>query len=397
MALMSARAQWGKLEITQQALSHAQKQDALGKLVAGVAHDFNNILAVTLGNAELLRDAPADQKDAFADEIIKAADRGAALSGQLLAFGRRTHLKTAAQPVSEILHDLERMLQRVLPGNIEVTTAIHPNTPAVLADRHQLETALLNLAINARDAMPNGGELEVSAERFFLSEDESIALGEQIAPGAYTRFMVRDTGTGVSKEMSAEVFDPFFTTKPAGEGTGLGLSMVLGFAQQSGGTVLFDSALGRGTTVTVILPSSHTPLAPTSAPDALDNYVGAARVLVVEDDPAVRQVVERQIQSGGYTVSTAATGQDALQMLEAGFRPNLLVTDLVMPGPVQGVQLAKAARHMNAELRVVFLSGYPNDATPEITEWSSEALILEKPIRREALLIAVRNALSSAT
>ena len=372
-----------------------QKQEALGKLVAGVAHDFNNILAVALGNAEMLRDGLSGQdQDQAVTEIIKAVERGASLSGQLLAFGRRSSLEPAEYSVGHILHDLRGMLSRVLPEKITVMTYGTPDAPPVFVDRPQLETALLNLAINARDAMPDGGRLDIDADTVALSEGDPLILTCGMEPGTYTRIQVKDTGVGVSKEMQHEIFDPFFTTKAVGEGSGLGLSMVLGFAQQSGGTVQFDSEPGVGTTVSLLLPTASGSKAELDAADQAERPTGTVRILLVEDEAPVRQVLARLLESGGHDVTVAVSGQEALAILQSGPDPEVLVTDIVMPGPVQGVELAKIARERFPGIRIVFVSGYPQEAQKEVMGWAETPVALRKPVRKEELLAAVQQSIS---
>lgn len=394
MALMNARAQWARIDVIQQALTQSQKQDALGKLVAGVAHDFNNILAVTLGNAELLKDAdPGDVRE-LSEEIVKAAARGASLSSQLLAFGRRTRLEPSRHRVQDILQDLQRMLDRVLPEAITISTTIQPGTPAIFVDRLQLETALLNLAINARDAMPEGGRLEILTDAMEVADGNIFAMNDVLEPGLYARIRVIDTGSGVPKAIQSEVFDPFFTTKPVGEGSGLGLSMVLGFANQSGGAVQLQSDGKTGTTVSLILPGAVRAEQPSEARSTVHDASGKAHILVVEDDEAVRRVLERHLLSAGYWATVAIHGQDAAAMLQSGLRPDLLISDLVMPGPMQGLELARFARSMIPDLPVLFLSGYPQGAGGDVEAWSGSAGVLQKPIRRADLLEALQETLA---
>lgn len=395
LSLMQANRRWEELENTRTALSQSQKQDALGKLVSGVAHDFNNILAVTLGNAEMLRDATGAKKDMLADEIIKAAERGSSLSGQLLAFGRRSQLQPATHSVETVFLDLQAMLDRVLPEHILTTMFVADDTPLIFADRRQLETALLNLAINARDAMPDGGSLSISAGVSDMNAAElSLDAGGQ-AQGRFACIQVSDTGVGISKELQKDVFDPFFTTKPVGQGSGLGLSMVMGFAKQSGGAVRFSSTPGHGSTVTLFLPISEDQAAaraPASAQDA--SSPATARILLVEDEPPLRDVFARQLRAAGYDVTTANCGQDAETLLNTGLQPDLLLTDLVMPGQVQGYELAKRARARIPDIPVVLVSGYSDDALNCSDPWASSLTLLRKPVRRDKLLSTIKATLA---
>lgn len=396
LTLSKAQSKWGELDATRTALSQSQKQHALGKLVSGVAHDFNNILAVTLGAAELMKDASPAEKDKLADEIIKAADRGASLSAQLLAFGRRSQLEPAGHSVRGVFDDLYTMLDRVLPEHIATTLSVQPDTPVVFVDRHQLETALLNLAINARDAMAGGGALDIYAQGYALHPGDPLGQEHQLAPGSYTCIRVTDSGIGVPKEILKNVFDPFYTTKGVGEGSGLGLSMVLGFAKQSGGTVTFDSVVGQGSTVTLYLPSAAHATEPAPQGEDAQHWGGAARILLVEDETPLREVFARQLRAGGYDVSAAATGQEAETMLREGLELDILITDLVMPGRVQGHELARFARSQKDDLPVVMVSGYPDNGLSQNDPDAHEVVILRKPVRKKDLLDAVQKSLTYA-
>lgn len=396
LTLIKAQSKWGELDATRNALSQSQKQDALGKLVSGVAHDFNNILAVTLGAAELMKGASAEEKDQLADEIIKAADRGASLSAQLLAFGRRSQLAPAGHSVRGVFDDLFTMLDRVLPEHIATTLSVEPDTPHIFVDRHQLETALLNLAVNARDAMAQGGTLDIFARAYDLRANDPLILRHDMIPGRHTCISVTDSGVGISKDLIKEVFDPFFTTKSVGEGSGLGLSMVLGFAKQSGGAVSFDSVLGKGTTVSLYLPSTPHLSAVEQRVDAGVLIGGSAQILLVEDEAPLRDVYARQLRANGYDVCAAANGSEAETMLRDGLDPDILVTDLVMPGPVQGRELAQLARRRNGDLPVVLVSGYPDETADTSMQHDPTVMMLRKPMRKEDLLEAVHASLTYA-
>lgn len=394
LSLVQAIKRWEELEVTRNALSQSQKQDALGKLVSGVAHDFNNILAVTLGNAEMLKDATGAKKDMLADEIIKAAERGSSLSGQLLAFGRRSQLAPATHHVNGIFHNLHAMLDRVLPENIATTMTVAEDMPLIFVDRRQLETALLNLAINARDAMPDGGTLIITAGPCSSATLEAQLDPDELAEGRFVCIEVSDTGIGVSSDMQKDVFDPFFTTKAVGQGSGLGLSMVLGFAKQSGGTVRFKSAPGRGTKVSLFLPISddQTALSPTQS--RAQDCSATARILLVEDEPPLRDVFARQLRAAGYDVTTANCGQDAEILLSTGLQPDLLLTDLVMPGQIQGHELAQRARTHVPGIPIVLVSGYSDDALNCADPWANSLTLLRKPVRQEKLLSTIEATLA---
>jgi signal transduction histidine kinase/CheY-like chemotaxis protein len=391
-SLIHAGKVWRELDNTRTALSQSQKQDAMGKLVSGVAHDFNNVLAVTLGTAELLKTAQGAEKDRLVDQILRAAEQGAALSGQLLAFNRQSTLEPGEHCLEEIFQEIQQMLERVMPENIAVKVSVHPETPLIYVDRNQLETALLNLAINARDAMPNGGTLELRASRVMLHDNAYFTLSEKLS-GEFAVINVRDTGTGVSREEQALVFDPFYTTKPVGKGSGLGLSMVQGFVQQSGGAVAFESQLGRGSNVRLLLPTAKrirsevTQPVRTIAPAATQD----AKILFVEDEAAIRNVVSRQLQGAGYDVTLAQSGDDAAEKLGEGLRPDLLISDIVMPGRLQGPELAEWMQTHIGSIPVIFVSGYPDDVGA--LKLGTTTALLRKPVPKDALLAAVEAAL----
>ncbi|EBA13284.1 sensor histidine kinase [Roseobacter sp. CCS2] len=254
LALKSAQERWTKNDIIQQSFNHTQKLDALGHLVAGVAHDFNNILTVTRGNAELLSGTVGQAQDELVNEIVKASDRGAALAGQLLAFGRRSMLSPEPIQIEPFFEDIQTLLQRVLPENIQLVFSVAPDVPTVFVDKHQLETALVNLATNARDAITGAGRIDITAEAIAFDGSDLGQTETNLAPGEYVMISVADDGAGIPDDLQESIFDPFFTTKPVGKGSGLGLPMVIGFAEQSSGGVRLESNVGYGTRVTLFFP-----------------------------------------------------------------------------------------------------------------------------------------------
>ncbi len=395
LSLLKANENWEELDKTRVALTHSQKHDALGKLVAGVAHDFNNITAITLGAAEILKDAPPEEREELVNEIIKAAERGASLSAQLLAFGRSSALEPAEHDIKDIFDGLRPILDRVLPESISTILSVQPETPNVFADRNQLETAILNLVINARDAMPDGGTLGLHASRLNLdNNDMGLERGEK-QPRYSACLSVTDTGTGIPKAIRDEVFDPFFTTKPVGEGSGLGLSMVSGFARQSGGAVRLKSIEDKGTTVRLILPTAppHQDVLPVAEPTTVQN--NCARILLVEDEAPLRQILALQLKAHGYDVITASHGDDAESILTTGLIPDLLITDIVMPGSVQGHHLARIARRLITDIPIIFMSGYPNHAASERDDLQPPGAMLRKPIRQDKLISSIESALGT--
>ncbi|MGE6531005.1 PAS domain S-box protein [Pseudomonas sp. NPDC077382] len=346
-------------------LRQSQKMEAVGQLTGGLAHDFNNLLTGISGSLELLEkrveQGRVDALGSYLDMARSATRRAAALTHRLLAFSRRQTLDPAATHVGELISDLQDLLSRTVGPAVKLETSFGPALWFTLVDRNQLENALLNLCINARDAMPEGGTLFLSTRNVQVEADEAVSL--DVAPGAYVVITVADTGVGMSKEVVAQAFDPFFTTKPLGMGTGLGLSMVYGFTRQSGGQVSIDSEPGTGTRVSLFLPSLGTS-APTARLDSGQqaplpaNEIDGETVLVVDDEPDVRMLVTEILQELGYRVLQAADGREALQVLQGGRAVTLMITDVGLPGGMNGRQLADAARQRDSHLRVLFITGY---------------------------------------
>jgi CheY-like chemotaxis protein len=354
-----------------------------------VAHDFNNLLTVILGNAELLCEHPADPALArtLAGMIVEAAEKGAELTRHLLAFGRRQSLTPVRLHLDGVVTGMLPLLRRTLGEHIELRTALAQSRKGALVDRTLLESALLNLAVNAKDAMPQGGTL-------------TITTGETVAgPGAgglpegqgVVGVTVSDTGCGMSPEVLERVFEPFFTTKEVGKGSGLGLSMVYGFAQQSGGHVAIESQEGRGTAVTILLPAvaGEGELAAAGGGEPV-RAAGRERVLLVEDEPQVLQFVSAQLVSLGYAVTAVSTGPDALELLQGGRRFDLLFSDVVLPRGMSGVELVRRARAVCPDLRVLLTSGYAEEAFEHHGRPDPATPILRKPYRRRELERTVR-------
>jgi CheY-like chemotaxis protein len=366
--------------------------EAVGQLTGGLAHDFNNILQIILGNVELLREYLPD--DPFTDEIIdavlRAAFHGKDLTGQLLAFSRRRLLNPHPVDVNALVADIVRLLSRTLGETIRVTTVASHEAWVAFVDPAALEAAVLNVALNARDAMPDGGSLTIRTSKVEITHPPTT--DDDLKPGAYAVLVLEDTGCGMVPEVAARVFEPFFTTKAGGGGTGLGLSMVYGFAAQSGGAVTIVSEPGRGTTVRIFLPLAgsesqpaalivtpiDTPIAAESAAP-LDTPAASRTILVVEDETDVRNLVRRQLESLGHRVLVAKAADEALLLIEGPGAPNLLVTDVVLATGMNGIDLAKAARAIRPGLPVIFMSGYT--AVPEAQQRIREtgAPLLPKP------------------
>ena len=351
------------LRETEEQLRQAQKMEAIGKLAGGVAHDFNNILTAIQGHARLLLTQMEDS-GALADvvEIDRAAERAASLTRQLLAFGRRQVLQPRVLDLNETVGDLDRMLRRIIGEHVLMETSLDPDLPHVRVDPGQMEQVLVNLMVNAKDAMPGGGHLRISTRREVVAARDGV---EGLQPGEHVILEVRDSGHGMAPEVHARIFEPFFTTKPVGKGTGLGLATVYGIVRQTGGAVTVRSEPGEGATFQVYLPAVEAPSAPqpdTAEPDADTAGHGAGRViLVVEDEPVVRQLARRVLEREGYTVLDAANAAAALEMAD-GFagRIHLLLSDVVMPG-MGGPALARELVGRRPETGVLFMSGYAED------------------------------------
>ena len=378
------------LERTQEALFRSQKMEAVGQLTGGLAHDFNNILAIILGNVELLQKYLP--KDPYTDEIVEAVLRatlhGKDLTGHLLAFSRRRLLNPQPVDVNIVVAEIVRLLGRTLGATIHVTTSTSTDAGLAYADPAALEGALLNVALNARDAMPEGGSLAIHTSTVKITAPRTT--DDDLEPGVYVRIAIEDTGCGMPPEVLARVFEPFFTTKSGGRGTGLGLSMVYGFAKQSGGTVKIASTQGKGTTVSLFLPLagseqqttvvSAAPITPSAAPRT---------ILVVEDEPDVRAIVRRQLESLGHRVLVAEAAAEALLMLQAPGAPEVLLTDVVLKTGVNGIDLAEAARKARPGLPLIFMSGYTTVPEAQQRIRDTGAPILSKPFTTPQLERAV--------
>jgi PAS domain S-box-containing protein len=372
----------------------AQKMEAIGQMTGGIAHDFNNLLQVILGNADFLEaeSLPGTENHSAAQQIRLASERAARLTQHLLAFARRQPLQPAPMDLVEVVGSLRPLLARVLGEAIELRCELPVNPISAIADRAQVESALINLALNARDAMPDGGVMTVAID--VIECDAAAATRSDLAAGAYARLRVSDTGTGMTPGVKEKAFDPFFTTKDVGKGSGLGLSMVFGFAKQSGGTVELDSAPGLGTTLTVLLPCAQAAVEAGPAPkvEELPPASGPVTVLVVEDDPLVRTQVVLSIRALGYEVIAVENGPAALDELAQGRKVDVLFTDIVMPGGMNGHDLAVEAGALRPGLRVLFTSGFPDSAAAQ-QRLDAAVRLLAKPYRRADLARALHDVL----
>ena len=376
----------------------SQKLEAVGQLAGGVAHDFNNILTAIMSYGDLvLDDLPdADPRRGDLVEIKRAAERAAALTRQLLAFSRRQILQPRVLELNALVGNLDPMVRRLIGEDIEVVTTLQPHLGRVEADPGQLEQVIVNLAVNARDAMPGGGRLVITTENVELDEAYAHRHG-RMEPGRYVMLAVSDTGTGMDEETKAHVFEPFFTTKPVGQGTGLGLATVYGIVKQSGGYVWVYSELGHGTTFKIYLPRAVTAAdaaTPTATPEL--DLRGRETVLLVEDEAAVRKVARMGLEKQGYTVLEAANGVEAMRQAEACRGPiHLVVTDVIMP-ELGGRELIERLGAARPDTRVLFMSGYTDDAIVRHGVLQAGIPFLEKPFTPRALVGAVRRVLDNA-
>jgi PAS domain S-box-containing protein len=382
---------------TEEQLRQAQKMEMVGQLSGGIAHDFNNLLTVIVGNAEHLGEQLKSRQDLqrLADDICQAAERGAELTQRLLAFSRRQLLQPVAIDCHDLINSMHKLLRRTLRENIEIRTAFNSDGILAFADRAQLESAVLNLTLNAQDAMPAGGNLTLSTGLASL-DDHYQNLHPEIAAGEYAVIAVSDDGMGMTAEVSARAFEPFYTTKEVGKGSGLGLSMVYGFAKQSNGHVSIYSEPGLGTTVRIYLPHAATEGSPVEIPvDEISIPKGRETILIAEDDPFVRSSAIMRVESLGYTVIAAVNGSDALAKLKANTDIDMLFTDIVMPGGISGWELADRARQIRPGLPILFTSGYALEALVGQGRAPAQAIVLIKPYRKAELALRLREAFAA--
>jgi PAS domain S-box-containing protein len=379
-------------------LRQAQKMEAVGQLAGGIAHDFNNLLTAILGSAELLLDAlPADHPGREeAQECRKAALRAAELTRQLLAYSRRQVLAPRVLHLNEVVAEMDKLLRRLIGEQVELCAVLATDLGAVWADPGQLEQVIVNLAVNARDAMPEGGKLTITTANAVL--DESDVLADPIVvPGAYVMLTVCDTGIGMDADTQARAFEPFFTTKPTGKGTGLGLATVYGIVKQSGGYIQVSSAPGCGTTFSLHFPRVDASVVPNQSDAvAATSLGGSETVLLVEDQEEVRALTHRLLKKGGYDVLVAASGPEALRLAAAQVRPiHLLLTDVVMPG-MNGRELSRRLAPTQLGMKVLFLSGYPDDSILRHGALDPGVAFLQKPFSVQALARKIREVLDAA-
>ncbi|TMV13374.1 response regulator [Arenibacterium halophilum] len=371
---------------TEARLIHAQKLHAVGQLTGGIAHDFNNILAVVLGNAEILLDELKSNERELAEDIVDAARRGATLTARLLAFARKQPLKPEATDVNVLLREIEPLLRRTVRENIELSLINGGNLWSGRVDKSQFENAVLNLVANARDAMPTGGKLTIETANVRLDENYA-AQHDEVTAGHYVMVAVSDSGTGMSPEVAKEAFTPFFTTKTVGDGSGLGLSMVFGFVKQSEGHVKIYSEVGIGTTIKMYFPSAYTDGSDTSAQlsDDVDSEAQRrGKILLTEDDAGVLRFITRSLTRLGYEVEAVSNAEDAAALLRR-HSYDLLLTDVVLPGVMNGAELAEIAKSLAPDMPVLFMSGYTENVIVHNGRLDPDVEFISKPFTREQL------------
>jgi signal transduction histidine kinase/DNA-binding response OmpR family regulator len=388
-------------ERAEEALRQSQKMEAVGQLTGGIAHDFNNLLAGISASLQMLETRVSqgrlDALPRYLDAAQGAAKRAAALTQRLLAFSRRQTLDPKPTNINRLIGGMEDLIRRTVGPGIVVEVVGSAGLWPILIDQNQLENALLNLCINARDAMPDGGRLTIETANKWL--DETAGKERDLSPGQYVSLCVTDSGTGMSRETMARIFDPFFTTKPIGQGTGLGLSMIYGFARQSNGQVRAYSELGHGTTMCLYFPRHHGDVADSvvrdKAMDGVENGFGET-VLVVDDEPTVRMLVADLLQDAGYRVMEAADGPEGLKILQTDVRVDLLITDVGLPGGMNGRQVADAGRIMRPGLQVLFITGYAENAAVGNGHLEPGMQVMTKPFSIEALAKKVREMIDAS-
>ena len=377
-------------------LRQAQKMEAVGQLTGGIAHDLNNILTVITGTIEILAEAVADRPElaAIARLIDEAATRGGDLTQRLLAFARKQPLQPQEVDVNSLVIEAAMMLRPTLGERVEVRMTLAGDTARALIDPSQLTNAILNLSLNARDAMPNGGKLIIETCNVVL-DDNYASVNADVTAGNYVMIAVTDSGHGIPADILNHVFEPFFTTKDVDKGSGLGLSMVYGFVKQSSGHIKIYSEEGHGTTVRIYLPQVTGAAEPAVAASPSSIEGGHETILVVEDDSLVRTVVVSQLQSLGYATLAAVNAVEALHVIDSPQEIDLLFTDMIMPGSMNGRQLADAALLRRAALKILFTSGYSNDAIIHHGHLDAGVLLLAKPYRKSDLARMIRTALAA--
>ncbi|MGE0668792.1 MAG: response regulator [Sphingomonadales bacterium] len=386
MALERNKAEKAR-EAQEEQLHQAQKLEAIGQLAGGVAHDFNNLLAVIQGNLELMQErAPSPELSEMIGDALKAASRGTSLTQQLLSYSRRQPLMPRILEIPSIVEELSALLRRLLGETIEIQTRMPDHMWKIRADQIQLENALINLAVNARDAMPDGGTVEIAGANTEISGPRPDLSGD-ITQGRYASISVSDTGTGMPEDVVEHALEPFFTTKPQGKGTGLGLSQVFGFVRQSHGAMQIRSTPGAGTIVELLFPAVEgaSEMKPRISVMDLPLAKAGECIMLVEDDEMVRSLVGRILTSLGYETIEAEEGHEALQIIEGNRSIDLMITDLVLPKGINGAVLAREAQLHRPGLKVLFMSGYAAETLQHAEDMAADFELIQKPFTKMAL------------
>ena len=390
-ALERLKAETAERERAEASLCQSQKMEALGQLTGGIAHDFNNMLTGIIGSLDFMRRrmtaGHTDDLDSYMDTASAAAERAAALTQRLLAFSRRQSLDPKPADVNDLIRSMSDLIERAVDEKIDFQLALAPDLPSGVVDTHQLENAILNLALNARDAMPDGGALTVETSVVDLDAVQA-AIRPGLSPGRYLVIAVSDTGVGMAPELIEKVFDPFFTTKPLGQGTGLGLSMVYGFARQSGGAVRVHSQVGMGTSVKLYLPTTYARPTAAAAPTTSPPRGQGERVLVIEDDPAVRMLVREVLEDLHYDAVEFADPLAAVPYLASGESIDLMISDVGLPG-MNGRELAETARAHRPDLPILFITGYAENAAIRSGFLAANMSMVAKPFSLDELAAKV--------
>lgn len=391
-----AQAERNKLESE---LRQAQKMEAIGHMAGGIAHDFNNVLTAILSYASLARRHVTPEHPVYSKlvGIEESSQRAANLTHQLLAFARRQVVAPRTLNLNEVVLNLDKLLRRLINADVELVTLPGQNLSYVKVDPGQMEQVLVNLVVNARDAMPDGGKLTIRTDNRVLTA-QYAQQHVDVEPGEYVCLSVSDTGTGMSDEVKVRIFDPFFTTKEPGKGTGLGLATCYGIVKQNGGHIQVDSEVGKGTTFHIYLPCSHAAgVEKATGEQAVTLPVGEETILLVEDEPAVRQIVTELLEQQGYFVLTAVNGEDALRLIESKERVeriDLLLTDIVMPR-LTGTALADKVKSQFPNIKIVFMSGYADETLARQTIMEAGTVFIQKPFTLEVLARKIRQVLDS--
>jgi len=387
-----------ELRDTEQQLAQAKRLEAIGRLAGGVSHDFNNLLLAINGHTELLLargDLDGEARECL-EQIDHAGQQAASVTQQLMAFSRSGHLSPTLTDANTRILDLVAMLERLLPESIDIRTDLEPNIWPIQIDPTRLEQALLNLVLNAGDAMADGGELSLTTRNIILDDEDSVRIGE-LRPGPHIEIQVSDTGKGMDENTASRAFEPFFTTKTTGEGTGLGLATTYGSVRQSGGAILLNSEEGRGTTFTLLLPRSRDPDRPAKVAATAHTRGQGETILVVEDQPALRKLMRRSLEERGYNVLLATDGIDAIEQARGRAGSiDLVITDVVMPR-LGGEATVEQLRREQPDLKVIFISGYAGESMDETGVQRDRTLFLQKPFRLKVLCKRVRTVLDGHT